>query len=125
MDDKEDLDSRRNLKIMTLFNEDESRTLQDLPTSFGVDLSRAGKRVKTLDRIQRGGHWVPYKLKPSDIERCLLTCEHLLQRAKRKGFLHRIVTSNEKWIHYDNLKRRESGVKPGQPSTSVTKPNIH
>ena len=26
----------------------------------------------------------------------------LLTKHKRKGFLHRIVTGDEKWIHYDN-----------------------
>ena len=49
--------------------------------------------------------------------------EMLLQRHKKKSFLHRIVTGDEKWIHYDNTKRKKSYVKPGQPSTA--KPNIH
>ncbi|GBP41589.1 Mariner Mos1 transposase [Eumeta japonica] len=44
---------------------------------------------------------------------------------KRKGFLHRIVTGDEKWIHYDNPKRRKSWGKPGHASTSSAKPNIH
>ncbi|KAG5318735.1 MOS1T transposase, partial [Pseudoatta argentina] len=42
--------------------------------------------------------------------------ELLLQRQKRKGFLHRIVTGDEKWIHYDNPKRRKSWGKPGHAS---------
>ncbi|UYV65316.1 hypothetical protein LAZ67_3003930 [Cordylochernes scorpioides] len=40
-------------------------------------------------------------------------------------FLHRIVTGDEKWIHYDNPKRRKSWGKPGHASTSTAKPNIH
>ncbi|UYV60194.1 hypothetical protein LAZ67_1000361 [Cordylochernes scorpioides] len=40
-------------------------------------------------------------------------------------FLHRIVTGDEKWIHYDNPKRRKSSVKPGHASTSTAKPTIH
>ncbi|KAG5317892.1 MOS1T transposase, partial [Pseudoatta argentina] len=67
--------------------------------------------------IQKQGHWVPYELKPRDVERRFGTCELLLQRQKRKGFLHRIVTGDEKWIHYDNLKRRKSWGKPGHAST--------
>jgi len=35
------------------------------------------------------------------------------------------VTGDEKWIHYDNPKGKKSWVKPGQPSTSMAKPNIH
>ena len=30
--------------------------------------------------------------------------EILLERHEKKSFLHRIVTGDEKWIHYDNLK---------------------
>ena len=44
---------------------------------------------------------------------------------KNKSFLHGIVTGDEKWIHYDNPKRKKSYVKPGQPAKSTAKPNIH
>jgi len=49
----------------------------------------------------------------------------LLARHKQKGFLHRIVTDDEKWIHYDtNPKKRKSWAPPGHASTSIAKPNI-
>ena len=68
---------------------------------------------------------MPYEFKPRDVERLFVTCELLLQRQKMKGFLHRIVTGDEKWIHYDNRKRRKSWGKSGLASTSSAKPNIH
>ena len=68
---------------------------------------------------------MPYELKPRDIERRLFVCEQLLQRQNRKGFLHRIVTGDEKWVRYDNPKRRKSWGKPGHASSSKAKPNIH
>lgn len=36
------------------------------------------------------------------------------RKAAKKSFLHRIVTNDEKWIHYDNPKRK-----------LTTLPNIH
>jgi len=39
--------------------------------------------------------------------------------------LHRNVTGDEKWIHYDNPKRKEALVKPGELGTSTPKQNIH
>jgi len=39
--------------------------------------------------------------------------------------LHRIVTGDEKWIHFDNPKRRNAYMKPRQPASSTAKPNIH
>ena len=47
----------------------------------------------------------------------------LLDRYKRKSFLHRIVTGDEKWIYFENPKRRKSWVNPGEPSTSTARPN--
>ena len=55
------------------------------------------------------------------VERRFVMCELLLQRQKRKYFLHRIVTDDEKWIRYDNPKRRKSWGKPDHASTSSAK----
>ena len=35
---------------------------------------------------KKQGQWVPYELKPRDVERRFVTCELLLQRQKREGF---------------------------------------
>lgn len=112
-------------ELEALLNEDSCQTLQELSESLGVDLSTVGKRIKAMGMIHKQGHWVPYELKPRDVERRFFTCEQLLQRQKRKGFLHRIVTGDEKWIRYDNPKRKKSYGYPGHASTSTAKPNIH
>jgi len=49
----------------------------------------------------------------------------LLSKFRKKDFLHKIITGDEKWILYDNLKCRKSWVDPDQPSTSMPKSNIH
>lgn len=112
-------------ELKSLLDEDPCQTLQDLAELLRVDFSTVSKRLKAMGMIQKQGNWVPYELKPRDVERRFFTCEQLLERQKRKGFLHQIVTGDEKWIHYDNPKRRKSWVKPGQPSTSTAKSNIH
>ena len=47
----------------------------------------------------------------------------LLVRYKRKSFLHRIVTGDEKWIYFENPKRKRSWITPGEPSTSTARLN--
>jgi len=47
-----------------------------------------------LGMIQKQGNWVPYELKPRNVERRFFTCEMLLARHKRKSFLHRMVMKN-------------------------------
>jgi len=112
-------------KLESLLDENPCQTLKDLAKSLGVDFSTVSKRLKVIRMIQKQENWAPYELKPRDVERRFFTCEQLLERQKRKGFLHRIVTGDEKWIHYDNPKRRKSWVMPGQSLTSTAKPNIH
>lgn len=47
----------------------------------------------------------------------------LLARYKRKLFLHRIVTGDEKWIYFENPKRKKSWLTPGELSTWTARPN--
>ena len=51
--------------------------------------------------------------------------EMLLEGHKKKSFLHRIITGDKEWIHYENSKGKKSYVKTGQPAKSTAKPNIH
>ena len=39
--------------------------------------------------------------------------------------MHRIDTGDEKWIHYNNQKKKKLWRPPGHASTSTAKPNIH
>lgn len=47
----------------------------------------------------------------------------LLKRYERKSYLHRIVTGDEKWIYFENPKRKKGYYSPGQPAVSTARPN--
>lgn len=112
-------------ELETLLDEDPCQTQDEIAETLGVDRTTVAKRLKALGMVQKQGNWVPHELKPRDVERRFLMSEMLLQRHKRKRFLHRIITGDEKWIHYDNPKRRKAYVKRGEPGPSTPKPNIH
>ena len=101
------------------------QTQEELAESSGVTQEAISKRLKAMGMIQKQGNWVPYKSKPRDVERRFFACGQLLQRQNRKRFLYRIVTADEKWVHYDNPKRRKSWGMPGHASTLTARPNIH
>ncbi|GFV40977.1 mariner Mos1 transposase [Trichonephila clavipes] len=42
---------------------------------------------------------------------------------KRKSYLHRIMTGDEKWNYFENSKRNRSYVDPGQPCKSTARLN--
>ena len=96
---------------------DSCQAQAELAESLGVNPTTVSKRLKALKRIQKQGYWMPYKLKPRDVERPLVTLEQPLQRLKRKVFLHRTVTGDKKWIHYKNPK-------PSHALKSAAKPSI-
>ena len=112
-------------ELEELLDQDPAQTQEEVAKTLGVDQSTISKRLKAMGMIRKVGHWVPYELKPRDVERRFMACEQLLQRHKRKGFLHRIVTGDEKWVHYDNPKRRATYGYPGHASTSTSAQNIH
>lgn len=94
-------------------------------SSYIVDRSTISVRLAAMEKIYKKGRWVPYELKERDIERRKAMSEILLAKQKRKDFLHRIVTGGEKWIYFDNPKRRKFICDRGKPSTSTPKRNIH
>lgn len=112
-------------ELKALLDEDCARTLEELSVELGVVPSTVSKRLKAMGMVQKAGNWLPKELKERDIERRLVTCEILLQRQQKKGFLHRIITGDEKWIHYDNPKRKKGWVPKGSPGPSTPKRNIH
>ncbi|GFW07519.1 mariner Mos1 transposase [Trichonephila clavipes] len=112
--------------MKALLDQDSCQTQQELAGSLGVTQQAISKRLKIMGMIQKQRNWVPYELKPRYyVERRLFDCEQLLARQRRVGFLHRIVTGDQKWVRYDNPKRRKSSGYPGHASTSTAKPNIH
>ncbi|GFU64409.1 mariner Mos1 transposase [Trichonephila clavipes] len=75
-----------------------------------------------MGKIIKVGRSVPHELKDRQHENRKLVCEMLLARYKRKSYLHRIVTGDERWIYFENPKRNRSYVDPGQPSKSTARP---
>jgi len=83
-------------ELEALLEEDQSQTQEELTESLEVTQQAVSIRLRAMGMIQKQGNWVPYELKSRDVERRFFTCEQLIQRQQRKGFLHRIVTGDEK-----------------------------
>ena len=110
-------------ELQALLDEDDAQTQQQLADQLNVTREAVSIRLKAMEKIQKVGKWVPHELNERQQENRKTTCEMLLARYKRKSFLHRIVTGDEKWIYFENPKRKRSWVAPGEPPTSTTRPN--
>lgn len=112
-------------ELETLLQDDPCQTLEQLSESLNVAISTVSDRLHAIGMIQKQGNWLPHDLSERQQERRKTTCELLLERHSRHGFLHRIVTGDEKWIHYENPKRLKAWVKPGEPTPSTPKREVH
>ena len=109
---------------------DEDDSQKQLAEQLSVSHQQAvSNHLREMGKIQKVGRWVPHELNERQMERRknthVNTCKILLERYRRKSFLpfHRTVIGDEKWILFENPKRKKSWVDPDAPSTSIARPN--
>ncbi|GFT17829.1 mariner Mos1 transposase [Trichonephila clavipes] len=71
-----------------------------------------------MGKIIKVGRSVPHELTGHEQENRKFVCEMLIAGYKRKSYLYRIMTGDEKWIYFESPKRNRSYVDPGQASKS-------
>ncbi|XP_039304822.1 histone-lysine N-methyltransferase SETMAR-like [Solenopsis invicta] len=79
--------------------------------------------LKHLGLISKLDIWVPHVLTERNL--CVDVCDLLLKRQKNDLFLKRIITRDEKWVAYNNVKRKRSWSKKNEPVQSTLKADIH
>ena len=110
-------------ELPALLDEDPTQSQQQLAQTLTVSRGEVCQRLKPMGKIQNYGKCVPQQLYDRQMENRKTICEMLLQRMERKSFLHRIVTGDEKWIYFENPKRKKSWLSPGEVGPSTPRPN--
>ncbi|GFX22100.1 mariner Mos1 transposase [Trichonephila clavipes] len=110
-------------ELQALLDEDDDKTQEHLAEQLNADQSTVSRRLKAMGKIIKVSRWGPHELTDRQQKNRKIVCEMLLARYKRKSYLHRIVTGDEKWIYFDNPKRNRSYFDPGQPSKLTARPN--
>uniref|UniRef100_A0A1I7XDY0 HTH_48 domain-containing protein n=1 Tax=Heterorhabditis bacteriophora TaxID=37862 RepID=A0A1I7XDY0_HETBA len=90
--------------LKSLLDANPSQTQEELTEQLGVDKATVSRRLHEMGKIRKLGKWVPYELSENSIDRRLNICISLLAKQRKKNFLWKIVTGEERWIMYDNPK---------------------
>jgi len=97
-----------------ILNENLCQTRLELASELGVTQQVICYRLQKLGKIWKKSRWILHnKLTPENKSRHHDIVLFLIFRVKKKDFLHKIVTCDEKCILYD--KKRKSWVRLGEP----------
>jgi len=101
--------------LQALLDEDDSQLRRELDRLLNTIL----RNLKAMGKVQIGTRWVLHKLTERQKFDRMNICMSLLGRHRKKSFLWRIVTGDEKWVCYENQVRKRRWVDPKTPSSSV------
>ena len=104
---------------------DPRKSVRAIADELGIHHTTVSRRLRAIGKVKKLDSWVPHELTPANKNRRLEVCSSLSVRNKREGFLHRIVTSDEKWICYDNRKRSGQWLDRDQRPGRCPKPPLH
>lgn len=110
-------------KLKAAVDADPFMTTRELQHMFDCCQATICNGLNDIGKINKRGRWLPHHLSENNKIERKVTCSSLLSRAKRGDFLDSILTSDEKWIMYDNTSRRSQWLDADQVPLGVPKPH--
>lgn len=111
--------------LLSSIESNPAQSIRELAITFNCSKSTIAEHLKTLGKVNRSGKWVPHVLTDPIRAARVMMSGILLRKVKTSGFLESIVTSDEKWIHFDNTTKKRQWLSPGEPPNPVPKPDTH
>ncbi|XP_035725548.1 histone-lysine N-methyltransferase SETMAR-like [Vespa mandarinia] len=101
------------------------QTIAEFSNIINQPWSTIQEHLQQFGKISRAGVWVPHNLFEENKANRSITCNVLLQRHHTESFFDRLITGDEKWILYDNPKRKRQWLSPNESPQSTAKPGLH
>jgi histone-lysine N-methyltransferase SETMAR len=116
--------------LQILLYSDPRQTTRELAEEMGTTHTTIENHLHSMGKVRKLGAWVPHTLTINNkIQRSTISAS-LLARHRRTGghperFLHRIITGDEKWCLYINVKQRAEWLSPDKQATPRARPDLH
>lgn len=98
-----------------------STSTRRLSEEFNISHTSVGRHLRAMGKVCRRCREVPHDLTENQAIRRLETCKKLLEYPHDNRFIHRIVTSDEKWIYFTNPDKQNQWLDIGQVAQPVPK----
>ena len=111
--------------IKTIIDSDRHSTIREIAEKLHVSHTCIENHLKQLGYVQKLDTWVPHELKEKHLTQRINGCDLLKKRNENDPFLKRLITGDEKWVVYNNIKRKRSWSRPREPARTTSKAGIH
>ena len=101
-------------KIAELIERDRHSSSRSIGQELGMSHQTVINHLKKIGFKTKLDVWVPHDLTQKNIFARMDACESLLNCNKIDPFLKRMVTGDEKWVTYENVKRKLLWSKSGE-----------
>ncbi|KFD54701.1 hypothetical protein M513_04401 [Trichuris suis] len=117
-------------KLNALVHEDPRQSTCELAEKIGCSHVTVSRHLLSMGENGKMGSWVPHQLSRDDKIRRVSAAGSVLARyrqavAQRRQFISQIITGDEKWCLFVNMKQRSEWLSPGKDPTPRAKPKLH
>lgn len=117
-------------RLNNLVHEDPRQTTRELAEKMQCSHSTIERHLHSMGKVQKLGAWVPHVLNNENKNQRIKIASELLARHRsthghKQRFLFRIITGDEKWCLYVNMKQRKEWVSPDKQATPQAKQDFH
>ena len=112
-------------RLLQLVEDDPRQTIRELAGLLGVSQPTIVTHMAQLGKVYKMPQWVLHVLSARDRERRAEAASSLLSFRRRRDWLESIVTGDEKWCMYVNVKRRRSWVSAKSTPEPQPKAGLH
>lgn len=111
--------------IKSIIDQDCHSTTRSIAEKVNISHITVGRHLKSLNYVNRYDVWIPHQLTEKNVMRRIEVCNSLLLRNLEDPFLKRTITGDEKWIVFDNPKRKRSWQKRNEAPKTIAKAGLH
>ena len=95
-----------NEKLFYLIASEPQMSTREIARKLGCSHTTIEKHLTELDFVQKLGRWVPHHLTEFQKINRVSICSSLLTRKRKKDWVGKVITGDEKWILYVNHTRK-------------------
>ncbi|GFX46202.1 histone-lysine N-methyltransferase SETMAR [Trichonephila clavipes] len=111
--------------LISMLENNPHLTSREIAEEFGIHHTTVGDYIISLGFVFKQSVWVPHELTEKNLSDRVRMCSSHLIRHNVEPFFDKLITGDEKWILYENIKKKNSYCKPGTSSATVPKRSIH